>query len=158
EFISTASHEMRTPVASIEGYLGLALNPQTATIDQKARDFIIKAQEAAQHLGRLFQDLLDVSKSEDGRLTSVPKVLDVVPFIATIVEGLTQTAADKGLQLKFVPGEGNNTERGIKKVMPVYFVNLDNDHIREVVDNLIENAIKYTLAGSVSVDITGTEE
>src|SRR5690606_17639626 len=79
-------------------------------------------------------------------------------FIATIVEGLTQKAADKGLQLKFVPGEGNNTERGIKKVMPVYFVNLDNDHIREVVDNLIENAIKYTLAGSVSVDITGTEE
>lgn len=158
EFISTASHEMRTPVASIEGYLGLALNPATATIDQKARDFIMKAHEAAEHLGRLFQDLLDVSKSEDGRLTNIPRVLDVVPFTETIIEGLTQKANDKGLQLSFVPGEGNGTERGIKKVMPVYYVNLDNDHIREVLNNLIENAIKYTPEGKVSVDISGTEE
>ena len=70
EFISTASHEMRTPVASIEGYLGLALNPNTAQIDQKARDFIEKAHASAQHLGRLFQDLLDVSKADDGRLSN----------------------------------------------------------------------------------------
>lgn len=158
EFISTASHEMRTPVASIEGYLGLALNPQTATIDQKARDFIMKAHEAAQHLGRLFQDLLDVSKSEDGRMTNLPRVVDVVPFTQTIVEGLTQKATEKGLQLRFIPGEGNGTERGIKKLMPVYYVNLDNDHIREVLNNLIENGVKYTPSGTVSVDITGTED
>ncbi len=158
EFISTASHEMRTPVASIEGYLGLALNPNTATIDAKARDFIMKAHEAAQHLGRLFQDLLDVSKSEDGRMTNNPRVLDVVPFTQTIVQGLTQKATEKCLQLTFVPGEGNGTERGIKKVMPVYYVNLDNDHIREVLDNLIENAIKYTPSGEVRVDVTGTED
>ena len=74
EFISTASHEMRTPVASIEGYLGLALNPATATVDIRARDFINKAHESAQHLGRLFQDLLDVTKAEDGRLSNNPKV------------------------------------------------------------------------------------
>ncbi|EDK72754.1 putative PAS/PAC sensor protein [candidate division TM7 genomosp. GTL1] len=66
EFISTASHEMRTPVASIEGYLGLALNPNTAAIDEKARLYLAKAHEAAQHLGRLFQDLLDISRAEDG--------------------------------------------------------------------------------------------
>jgi PAS domain S-box-containing protein len=69
EFISTASHEMRTPVAAIEGYLGLAINPNTATVDARANDYIMKAHEAAQHLGRLFQDLLDVSKTDDGRMT-----------------------------------------------------------------------------------------
>ncbi len=158
EFISTASHEMRTPVAAIEGYLGLALNPNTATIDAKARDFILKAHEAAQHLGRLFQDLLDVSKSEDGRMTNAPRVVDVVPFTQTIVQGLTQKATDKGLGLVFVPEEGSNGGQGIKKLMPVYFVNLDNDHIREVLDNLIENAIKYTPSGEVRVDVTGTED
>ena len=158
EFISTASHEMRTPVASIEGYLGLALNPQTATIDNKARDFIMKAHESAEHLGRLFQDLLDVSKSEDGRMTNTPKVLDVVPFAQSIVQGLTQKANEKGLNLIFVPSEGNGTERGIKKMMPVYYINLDNDHVREVLDNLIENAIKYTPTGEVRVDVTGTED
>jgi len=158
EFISTASHEMRTPVASIEGYLGLALNPNTATIDQKARDFILKAHEAAQHLGRLFQDLLDVSKSEDGRLTNTPRVIDVVPFTQTIIEGLRQKAAEKNLRLVFTPEEGSGGGQGIKKLMPVYYVNLDNDHLREVLDNLIENGIKYTPEGEVRLDISGTEE
>jgi two-component system, OmpR family, sensor histidine kinase VicK len=154
EFISTASHEMRTPVASIEGYLGLALNPATAQIDQKARDFILKAHEAAQHLGRLFQDLLDVSKSEDGRMGNVPRVVDVVAYVQTIAQGLTQKAADKGLQLIFKPTESSDQ----KKIMPVYYVNQDNDHIREIVDNLIENAIKYTPSGSITVDINGSDD
>jgi len=154
EFISTASHEMRTPVASIEGYLGLALNPNTAQIDAKARDFIMKAHEAAQHLGRLFQDLLDVSKSEDGRMTSSPKVVDIIPFAETITQGLQEKAREKGLTLTFIP----TTNRSQKTITPVYFVNQDNDHIREVLDNLIENAIKYTPAGEVSVDVTGSDD
>ena len=154
EFISTASHEMRTPVASIEGYLGLALNPNTAQIDAKARDFIMKAHEAAQHLGRLFQDLLDVSKSEDGRMTSLPKVVDIIPFAETITQGLQEKAREKGLTLTFIP----TTNRSQKTITPVYFVNQDNDHIREVLDNLIENAIKYTPAGEVSVDVTGSDD
>jgi PAS domain S-box-containing protein len=154
EFISTASHEMRTPVASIEGYLGLAMNPNTATVDARAQGYIMKAHEAAQHLGRLFQDLLDVSKSEDGRMTNIPKVVDITAFTATIVQGLQQKAADKGLTLNFVPA----SEEAAKKILPVYFVNQDNDHIREVLDNLIENAIKYTPKGSVSVDVTGSSD
>ena len=154
EFISTASHEMRTPVASIEGYLGLALNPNTAQIDAKARDYILKAHEAAQHLGRLFQDLLDVSKSEDGRMTNEPKVVDLVAYTETIAQGLIQKAADKGLQLVFKPTSGDSQ----RKIMPVYFVNQDNDHVREIIDNLIENAIKYTPQGTVSVDVTGNED
>lgn len=154
EFISTASHEMRTPVASIEGYLGLALNPNTAQIDAKARDFIMKAHEAAQHLGRLFQDLLDVSKSEDGRMTSIPKVVDIVPFADAITEGLAPKANEKGLSLTFIP----TSQNGQKIIAPVYFVNQDNDHMREILDNLIENAIKYTPAGEVVVDVSGTDD
>lgn len=154
EFVSTASHEMRTPVASIEGYLGLALNPNTAVIDDKAREFIMKAHEAAQHLGRLFQDLLDVSKSEDGRMTNTPKVVDMSELTATITQGLEAKAKEKNLQLSFKP----NTQTGEKKIAPVYFVNVDNDHVREVLDNLIENAIKYTPQGTVEVDINGTDD
>lgn len=154
EFISTASHEMRTPVASIEGYLGLALNPQTAQIDEKARDFILKAHEAAQHLGRLFQDLLDVSKSEDGRMTNVPKVVDLTEFTGTIVEGLRAKATEKGLTLTYTPTD----QRAQRTLAPVYLVSQDNDHIREILNNLIENAIKYTPQGSVSVDINGSDD
>lgn len=157
EFVSTASHEMRTPVASIEGYLGLALNPNTAQIDEKARDFITKAHESAQHLGRLFQDLLDVSKSEDGRLSNHPKVTDVVTFVETIVEGLRVKATSKGLRLFFKPSATTNDNSTARSLSPIFYAHIDNDHLREVVANLVENAIKYTPEGDVIIDVTGDD-
>lgn len=159
EFISTASHEMRTPVASIEGYLGLALNPSTAQIDDKARDFITKAQEAAQHLGRLFQDLLDISKAEDGRLSNNKEVIDVVTYTKNIIEGFSQKAEEKGLRIFFKPETTSSTlTGGDHSLAPVFYSHLDIDHLREVISNLIENAIKYTLKGEVVVDIVGDNE
>ena len=156
EFISTASHEMRTPVASIEGYLGLALNPATAHIDEKARDFITKAHESAQHLGRLFQDLLDISKVEDGRMKNNPKVINVNEFLKDIFDGLATKADEKQLNYIFMPDiidEGKE-----KSLQPIFYANIDPDHFREVVSNLIENAIKYTPSGEVVVNITGDDK
>ena len=156
EFISTASHEMRTPVASIEGYLGLALNPATAHIDEKARDFITKAHESAQHLGRLFQDLLDISKVEDGRMKNNPKIINVNEFLKNIFDGLATKADEKQLNYIFMPDiidEGKE-----KSLQPIFYANIDPDHFREVVSNLIENAIKYTPSGEVVVNITGDDK
>ncbi len=158
EFISTAAHEMRTPVASIEGYLGLALNPNTAQIDEKARDFINKAHASAQHLGRLFQDLLDVSKAEDGRLSNNPKVVDIVAFAHDITQGLRQKAEEKGLRVIFKPQPGDDEKSGERRLNPVYYANVDNDHLREVFSNLVENAIKYTPSGDVTIDVQGDNE
>ncbi len=155
EFISTASHEMRTPVAAIEGYLGLALNPETATIDDKAHTYLQKAHESAQHLGRLFQDLLDVTRLEDGRLKSNPKVIDVVTFAEDIINGLNETAKAKGLVLLLKPKMGGSTLGLAKRLNPVFYVNADADHLREVLSNLVENAIKYTKKGDVTVDVKG---
>lgn len=152
EFISTASHEMRTPVASINGFLGLALNPKVSQIDAKARDFLTKAQAATEHLGRLFQDLLDVAKTEDGRITNVPKVLDIVPFVGEIVQGLTPKAEAKNLRINYLPN--STMANSDRTITPVIYTNLDNDHLREVTDNLIENAIKYTLRGEVTVNVS----
>lgn len=157
EFISTASHEMRTPVASIEGYLGLTLNPATAQIDDKARDFITKAHESAQHLGRLFQDLLDVSKAEDGRLSNNPKVIDVVAYVHDVAQGLRPKAEEKGLRMLYKPLPDGEVDQA-RRLTPVFYVNLDNDHLREVVSNLIENAIKYTPHGDVVIDVGGDTE
>jgi PAS domain S-box-containing protein len=159
EFISTASHEMRTPVASIEGYLGLALNPNTAQIDDKARDFINKAHESAEHLGRLFQDLLDVAKAEDGRMSNNPKVVDVVEFTDEVVESLRLKAESKGLRMLFKPRpDGEKTEGGERQISPVFYANVDNGHLREILSNLIDNAIKYTPSGDVTIDITGDSD
>lgn len=157
EFISTASHEMRTPVASIEGYLGLALNPNTATIDEKARDFINKAHTSAEHLGHLFQDLLDVSKADDGRLKEKPAIIDVVEFTREIIVGLRAKAEEKGLELSYKP-DGTKSTAGTTVISPVLYTHVDRDHLREVLDNLVENGIKYTPEGSVTIDVTATEE
>jgi PAS domain S-box-containing protein len=155
EFVSTASHEMRTPVAAIEGYIGLALNPQTASIDDKARVYLTKAHESAQHLGQLFQDLLDVSKAEDGRLNNNPVPTDATSFIRDVATSMLSTAISKQITLTFAPDQKVASNQNIA---PAYYVNADPNHFREVVSNLIENAIKYTKpAGTVTVDISGDE-
>ncbi len=155
EFISTASHEMRTPVAAIEGYLGLALNPQTAVIDDKARAYLGKAHESAQHLGRLFQDLLDISKLEDGRLKNDPSIIDVTARARAILADFNQAASEKGLNLVFKPDQ---PQTGGQPVSPIFYTSIDPDHFREIFSNLIENALKYTKEGSISVDVNGNEE
>ena len=152
EFISTASHEMRTPVASIEGYIGLALNPATATIDARAKSYLQKAHENTKHLGQLFQDLLDITKAEDGRLKNEPVVLDAIEFSRNIWEGLKPKAEAKGLNYIFEP---DNHKTGEKTLTPVFFIHADRDHLHEILNNLFENAIKYTPSGMVSVNITG---
>lgn len=155
EFISTASHEMRTPVAAIEGYIGLALNPATATIDDKAKMYLGKAHESAQHLGRLFQDLLDISKADDGRLDNNPRVIDIVSYMRDITLSFNHLAVTKGLILLYKPDTSTSTDQ---HVTPAYFVKADPDHVREVTANLIENAIKYTKAGDVTVNIVGNDD
>lgn len=152
EFISTASHEMRTPVASIEGYIGLALNPATATIDARAKSYLQKAHENTKHLGQLFQDLLDITKAEDGRLKNEPVVLDAIEFSRNIWEGLKPKAEVKGLSYTFEP---DSHKTGEKTLTPVFFIHADRDHLHEILNNLFENAIKYTPSGMVSVNITG---
>ena len=154
EFISTASHEMRTPVAAIEGYIGLALNPATATIDEKAKTYLAKAHESAQHLGRLFQDLLDISKAEDGRLDNNPRVLDLVAYMRDITLSFNHMATTKGLILLYKPDISTSSDQ---KLSPAFFVKADADHIREVTANLIENAIKYTKTGDVTVNVVGDD-
>ena len=152
EFISTASHEMRTPVASIEGYIGLALNPATATIDARAKSYLQKAHENTKHLGQLFQDLLDITKAEDGRLKNEPVVLDAIEFSRNIWEGLKPKAEAKGLDYIFEP---DSHKTGEKTLTPVFFIHADCDHLHEILNNLFENAIKYTPSGTVSVNVTG---
>lgn len=149
DFISTASHEMRTPVASIQGFIELALNPKVATIDEKAKGYLLKAHEATQHLGELFQDLLTVSKSEDGRLANKPKLIEVGEFLSEIVAEDRLTAEKKGLKVSLELGGGTGGNN--KTITPLFYVNVDPDRLREVVSDLFENAVKYTKAGMITV-------
>ena len=155
EFISTASHEMRTPIASIEGYLSLALNPQTSTIDERARNYLIAAHNASQHLGRLFRDLLDVTKLDDGHLRPHFEPVEMVGIVKKITDSYIATAKNAKLNLQF----GSNDPaaiNGISKLSQVVYSYIDMNFLQEIMSNLIENAVKYTPAGgSIYVNVLG---
>lgn len=159
EFVSTASHEMRTPVAAIEGYLSLALNDKVSTIDAKARNFLEKAHESTQHLGQLFQDLLTSAKAEDGRLTNHPVVVEFSGMLETLTDGLKFAAQKKALSVEFVLGAPNSVidASGGNVIKPLYYVLVDPDRIREVITNLFDNAVKYTDSGKITLGLTGDD-
>ncbi len=167
EFISTASHEMRTPVAAIEGYLALALNDKVSKIDSNARSYLEKAHISTKHLGKLFQDLLTSAKAEDGRLSNHPVPIEMGEFLEKLTEDLKFAAEKKGLFMEFVTGSSEatidashagNTLGGNKVVRPLYYVNADTDRLREVITNLFDNAVKYTESGKITIGLTGDKD
>jgi PAS domain S-box-containing protein len=171
EFISTASHEMRTPVAAIEGYLSLALNEKVSTIDGRAKDYLEKAHSSTKHLGQLFQDLLTSAKAEDGRLTNHPGVVEMGAFMEQLTSDLRFAAEKKNLGIEFIIGNNSITNNNVidasnqafglaageKIVRPLYFTHVDPDRVREVITNLFDNACKYTDRGKISLGLTGND-
>lgn len=162
EFISTAAHEMRTPVAAIEGYLALTLNDKVSTIDSRARGYLEKAHISTEHLGKLFQDLLTSSKAEDGRLSNHPAVVEMGTFMQHLTDDLKFAAEKKGLFAEFLVGASDTTIDATAKdagtthmVKPLYYTYADPDRIREVITNLFDNAVKYTEQGKISIGLTG---
>jgi signal transduction histidine kinase len=167
DFISTASHEMRTPVAAIEGYLALALNEKVSKIDTRAREYLEKAHSSTQHLGKLFQDLLTSAKAEDGRLQSHPVVTEMGSFLEGLAEELRFSAEKKGLLVEFITGTSpahkpsdplSVTASVGKTIAPLYYASVDPDRMREVITNIFDNAVKYTESGTITVGITGNDE
>lgn len=164
DFISTASHEMRTPVAAIEGYLSLALNTKVANVDSRARDYLEKAYSSTKHLGKLFQDLLTSAKAEDGRLTSHPTVFELGEFLEKLTSDLKLVADKSGLGMEFRTSSDksivatNEAVGGERVVRPLYYVYADTERLREVVTNLFDNAVKYTPEGKVTIGITGNAQ
>jgi PAS domain S-box-containing protein len=170
EFISTASHEMRTPVAAIEGYLSLALNEKVATIDARAKDYLQKAHASTKHLGELFQDLLTSAKAEDGRLTNHPEVVEMGEFMEQLTNDLHFAAQKKNLGVDFMIGNNSIIDAtnidasnpvkfggGERVVRPLYNTLIDPDRMREVITNLFDNACKYSDKGKISLGLTGNE-
>ena len=144
-FLSNMSHELRTPMNAIMGMTGLALKQAT---DPKLRDQLGKVTKASQHLLHVINDILDISKIEAERLS-----LDEMDFMLALpldnLNNLALPAATaKGLKLdiNIAPGLASQPLRG------------DFLRLGQILLNLISNAIKFTTEGSVSLDISASEE
>ena len=158
DFISTASHEMRTPVASIEGYLGLALNPKTATIDERARKYLEEAHASSKHLGRLFKDLLDVTKLDDKKIRVQLTPVEMASTVRSIANGQVPMMSEKGIHYTF-GANAARSDNATRVVNQEVYASVDIDFLREAVNNLVENAIKYTATGGgIWVNVRGDDD
>lgn len=155
DFIATASHEMRTPIAQIKGYLELLANPNVIKLEPKALDYVNKSYKSADHLGNLFKDLLASSQGEDGKIQNRPDAVDMTALLREIVQGHDKKAQEKGIQLSFRQVSGPSD---IKVISPNIYAYVDPERIRELTDNLIENSLKYTKEGSIDVTLGANKD
>jgi two-component system, OmpR family, phosphate regulon sensor histidine kinase PhoR len=141
DFVANASHELKTPLAAIKAYTETLMDWALYDETVNAR-FLKRIDEQAERLNQLILDLLSLARLESGQEIFEHAPLYLVPVLESCVESHRDRAQTKNLQLVFDP-EGLDSET---------MVLADEEAIRQIVDNLIDNAIKYTPeGGSVSV-------
>ena len=148
DFVANASHELKTPLASIKAYnetlLDWALHDETVN-----RRFLERIDEQVERLNQLIMDLLSLARIESGQEPFEHSPLTVVPVVEACVEAHRGRAEAKFLRLEF-------QRDGLDEDAQVL---ADEEAIRQIVDNLIDNAIKYTPEGrSVSVSCWGDHD
>ncbi|MGD0795343.1 MAG: PAS domain S-box protein [Dehalococcoidales bacterium] len=141
EFLSNVSHELRTPLQSISGFTKLIMNGQVP--DPATRqEFLQIIDEEAMHLGNLINSLLDMSRLESGRFQINKKLMPVRESITDPVKSFYSLARDKNITLR----------EEIPERLPD--IEVDDDRLRQVVINLLGNAIKFSdPGGSVTVKV-----
>lgn len=146
EFISIASHQLRTPLTSIKGFISLIREGDYGKISKQVDGALKKIFISNERLIKLVNDILNLSRIESGTFTFNFGKNDLTAMIKNVVEDFSLEVEERGLKIKF-----NKPEKKI----PLFV--FDRDKMQEVISNLIDNAIKYTTAGKIEVDIKDFE-
>jgi PAS domain S-box-containing protein len=139
EFLANTSHELRTPLNAILGFLQLVLDGLTESPDQQ-REFLLHARDASSHLLSLIDDILDIARIEADRLNIHCEAVDVESLFAEVEGILAAGTRVKGLHLGFRVCEGGQR------------VWADPARLRQILWNLVGNAVKFTETGEICVE------
>jgi PAS domain S-box-containing protein len=140
EFLANTSHELRTPLNSIIGFLNLIID-DLCQDEAEQKELLRHALESSRHLLDLINDVLDLSRIEAGRLEVELENVELEPLLSDVIENLNVQARAKGLAL------------GSTGLSPEVVVHADSARLRQILVNVIGNAIKFTSEGSVSVSV-----
>lgn len=139
EFISMASHELRAPITGIKGYLSMILDKTFGELPTEADAKLQMVSQEANRLGDLVDDLLEVSRIQQGRLNLKLESISLAPIAQGIINNFSKQANDKGLILT------SDIQDNIKNIYA------DESRIKQILVNLTSNSIKYTPSGSVTI-------
>ena len=142
-FLAQMSHEIRTPINAVLGMNEMILRESG---DAAIREYAASIQSAGRTLLSLINSILDFSKIEDGKMELVPVIYDTSALINDLLNSISGRAREKGLELKIE----------VDKALPVSLFG-DDVRIRQVIMNILTNAVKYTEEGSVTLIMEGRE-
>ena len=141
DFISIVSHELRTPLSAIKGFLSMVIKKDFGDLNEKQSHFLSRVYQSNQRLINLVEDLLNVSYIESGKIKLTPKPLVVEQLITEVVNELATKGFEKQIMLK------------INRRNKLPLVLADENRLRQILTNMIDNAIKYSLPKSeVTID------
>lgn len=138
EFISIASHELRTPMTAIKGYLSMILEGDFGPVEPELRDALDTVNHSTERLIKLVNDMLDVSRLESGRQHFEISKVKIQPIVKDIMSMLGPLTKDKNLAIKIA-------------VNPWHIVQADAAKTKQILSNLIGNALKLTQKGSITI-------
>jgi two-component system phosphate regulon sensor histidine kinase PhoR len=138
EFLANVSHELRTPIFAVQGYIETLLNG--AINDEKVNKYFLeKANTHTISLSNLLNDLIDISMIESGEMRMSFRYFNIGEYLSGLINDFIPLANSKHLELIFHP---------VRKNLKLYG---DKNRLKQVITNLLENAIKYTESGSIEV-------
>lgn len=147
EFISMASHQLRTPLTSVKGYLSMVLEGDVGDITEQQRKLLDQAYISSQRMVFLIADLLNLSRLRTGKFIIDAMPTNLADVIQSEVGQLVETAKGRGLELTYIKPDNFPT------------LMLDETKIRQVIMNFIDNAIYYTpQGGHIRVELNQTEQ
>ena len=146
EFISIASHQLRTPLSIIKGYISMTLEGSFGRVNKNLRGILERVYMSNENLVKLVADLLDLSAIEAGRIRYSIEKMDLRDIIDIVVEEMRGLVEKKNLKIIWERPTGN------------FFANFDKSKFKDALSNLIDNAIKYTEKGSITLSIQKEKE
>jgi signal transduction histidine kinase len=147
EFISIASHQLRTPLTAVKGYISLLLEGSYGKVDKAQKDVLQKVYQANERLVNLVEDMLNLSRIESGRMEYDFAKVKIEDVCQEVYDTFVIRAKEHNLSLALLFPEN---------LLPEAMT--DKNKIREVISNLVDNALKYTPEGGVKVILTDEGE
>ena len=145
DLLDIFGHELRTPMSIIKGSVGMIemSKKQNSLTDEKLTQYIDKTKEATEREITIIENMLEATKLDSGQLEINKESIDMVDVVSDGIDGQFELAQKKGLLLEF------NKPVNIKE----YYAYADRTKVQEVMDNLLNNAVKYTDKGSITITI-----